>query len=73
MLSVILAEEHANKIAFSDADDGAVGNADIVCDLISIDPDTALLEQPARLAGALRKARLEEDGDQVWAARTELA
>src|SRR5438105_3218464 len=73
MLSVILAEADANKIAFSGADDGAVSDVDIVRDLISADPDAALLEQPAGLAGALRKARLEEDRDQVGAAWPELA
>src|SRR5207302_9615495 len=52
IVSMILPEANPNKIPFSGADDILVGERHVLGDLVSVDPDAALLEQPPGFAGA---------------------
>src|SRR4030081_3016447 len=72
MLSMILLEADANKIALSHADHVAIGQIPVFGHLVTVDPDASLLGRAASLAGALREAGLEKRGDQFGPAGNEV-
>src|ERR1700687_1622756 len=65
MLSQILAQPYSNEVSFPDLEHRVPGELVVGSDLLSVDADSATVDQAASLVAALGQLRLDEDVDDV--------
>src|ERR1700687_5661 len=65
MLSQILAQPYSNEVSFPDLEHRVPGELVVGADLLSVDADSATVDQAASLVAALGQLRLDEDVDDV--------
>jgi hypothetical protein len=65
MLSLILSHPYSNEVSFPRLEHVAVGEPGLDSNLLAIDADSSLVDQPPRVATTFRQLRFDEGAEQV--------